>query len=233
LFFQETNKQLDQYRFIERQLTNLDATSFVIKDNTSVCEGLNSLHSKIHPKDWYCMDLFGGLVGITVLMWNLGYEKTLKLIAEKLNVRISDKLAQKYSMMDNKVDNKRKYVEEKGHEINKRNKINIQIRKDRERTEKINSIGVAIEYKPIENKKKWNGYDEPTFQAFMEDQTTKSTKEKQYRGTVDQYDHFCMKFGMVVSEIQTLKSLKKTKRIPANEKKEDYLKYTINNKLPR
>jgi len=123
LFFQETNKQLDQYRFIERQLTNLDATSFVIKDNTSFCEGLNSLHSKIHPKDWYCMDLFGGLVGITVLIWNLGYEKTLKLIAEKLNVRISDKLAQKYSMMDNKVDNKRKYVGKKDMKLTREKKL--------------------------------------------------------------------------------------------------------------
>ncbi len=56
------------------------------------------------------MDLFGGLVAITVLLWNLGYEKTLSFLGDELNLRISDKLSSKYQQNDNKVEKKRNII---------------------------------------------------------------------------------------------------------------------------
>ena len=68
LFTQNLDKDIKQHEFINDQLTNLDPISFILNDNTSVCESANSFHVKIHPKDLYCMKYYAGLVSITVLL---------------------------------------------------------------------------------------------------------------------------------------------------------------------
>jgi hypothetical protein len=96
------DQQLKQYDSLSKNFVELNPTSYIREDNTSDCESAHALHSKIHPKDLYCMDLFPGLVGITVLLWNLGYKETLSRMSQELNIRVSDKLLAKYQQNDNK-----------------------------------------------------------------------------------------------------------------------------------
>jgi hypothetical protein len=61
---------------------------------------------------------FEPLCALTVLVWNYGYEQTLKWIAEKCGIVFSEKIIKKYCSMDIKREKKRKYIQDNQKQLN-------------------------------------------------------------------------------------------------------------------
>jgi hypothetical protein len=49
------DKILNKYETLVLLIRELNPSSFIIISNSSVCEGVHSLHVKFHPKSWYNM----------------------------------------------------------------------------------------------------------------------------------------------------------------------------------
>ena len=79
------------------------------------------------------MKYFFGLVAITVLLWNLGYEETLKLLSEAIGVRVSELLSLKYKNKDLKSEKRITYNQNNKLNINIMAKFNKESRKRKER----------------------------------------------------------------------------------------------------
>ena len=100
----------------------VDAKGLLSLNNTRVNEGVNSLHTQLHPKDWNALSQFEGLVAYTVLVFNLGREKALSLMCENLGVSVSEKVKKKYVSKEKKRKRDKQFSKEKSHQTNSNSK---------------------------------------------------------------------------------------------------------------
>lgn len=148
--------------------------------NTSVVEALHSLHAQIHPKSVNAPQQFAGKWGLCALFYNIGRERTLKLLFESLGIGYSKRQVEFMGKKDEARILKRENF------LNNKFLSNIK-RKQKKQKDK----GITLENQIIRKQNKQVIVVPESLEEFFE-----KVKNKELSGTVPQLKIFLQRFEM-------------------------------------